>query len=88
MIPLNKFLEKFSRITPPEFFIKEAIITGLHEILNISLEQDKVRFNKKQLYVTVVAPSVIKHEIMLQQDRLITHINKKLPRSSFIKKIV
>ena len=76
---VSSFLGKFSKLTPPDFFVRKAVSEILkEEKINISIE--KISLNKEGV-VFIKTNNYIKNKIFINKKKLIKEINKHLKKN-------
>ena len=76
---INSFLKKFSKLTPPDFFIRNIILETLKEKENINISIEKISLNKEGI-VFLKVDVYIKNKIFIKKEYFIQEINKKLKK--------
>lgn len=81
MKKVSEYLTLFRKLTPPHRAIKRSTTQIIKQQLGITLSEHDVGVRAGIVYVS--APSVLKSEISLNKERLVTLINKNLGSSEF-----
>jgi len=76
MFNLDKFLNKFKGLKPPNDEIKINIIKIIKDDLNINLERKDISVRNKTIYINT--KPIIKNEIFINKYKLIETLRDKL----------
>lgn len=76
MLHIKTFFEKFTRLVPPEKFVKEAVTKGVSRRFGTPLDPGEIKISKNIVYI-VVSPA-LKSEIFTQKQEILSELREEL----------
>lgn len=79
MEPITLYLKKFKAFTPPERFIRQAVVASVRELIGEVLKEESVRVRGATVFIA--AHPTIKAELFMRKKELLGCISGKLFRA-------
>lgn len=76
MFNLDKFLDKFKKLKPPDDEIKTNLIIIIKNEINFSINRKDISFNNNIIYIKT--KSIIKNEIFINKYKILNLLNSNL----------
>jgi len=73
---ISSFLSKFTRITPPERFVKEVFVKVVSDTTGITLSKNEINVKGSVLFIS--PDPTVKSELFLKKDLLLEKLNQEL----------
>lgn len=85
MKTLSKLLEKYTSIQPPHATVKKTFIKTVDKVLDIHIDEQNVKVKGTTVILSV--PSVVKNEIRLHQNDILTALAEELGSAETVRSI-
>jgi len=85
MFNINSFLERFKKITPPEYDVRKNISDIVKNKINIEVPINHIVFRNNIIYIKT--KPIYKNEIFLKKELILNDFKNKLP-NIYIKNIL
>ncbi len=76
MFNLDKFLDKFKKLKPPDDEIKTNLIIIIKNKINFSINRKDISFKNNIIYIKT--KSIIKNEIFINKYKILNLLNNNL----------
>lgn len=73
---LGGFLERFSKLSPPERIVLDATQACIQELYTYETNRESIRVEKDSLVLAI--PSVLRQEVLRNKKAVLACINKKI----------
>ena len=77
---IQSFLGRYIRLTPPDGAVRKALTESLKEILNITVDQRKIKIVGSVAYVEI--DTTTKSVFFIHQERLLSRTEEKLGKKA------
>jgi len=72
---IGEYLKKFTKITPPDDFLKEIILEGVKTEIGIDIDKKNITVSGGIVYIKT--SPIIKNEIFMKKEKIISIIKEK-----------
>ncbi len=86
MKSLTSLLARYTHIQAPDATLKRAFIKAVENILEVSLDEKDITISKNTVFIH--APSVIKHEIRVNQQEILKEVGKEVSNTTALTAVV
>jgi len=73
---ISNFLDKFKKLTPPDYLIKVSLFEIVKSELGIELNKENIKVNNFVIFIK--EKPIIKNEIYFKKEIILNKLNKEL----------